>query len=203
MQLQTEAIVCALKAHGEHGGVVRLFTPDEGMVAAYVRGARGRRMRPVLMPGNLVSAELRSRSEVQLPQAHVELVHSRASLFSEPLPAAVVEWVTALAATVLPERQPYARLYEAMSGLLEAVEAAPSAKGWANALAVFETLLVSQLGYEAGASGSAVPTVGWDEIFARLQRSGRQLSRDVLPERARSLGDIRARLVERLKRAAD
>ena len=202
MQIKTEAIICALRAHGEHGGIVRMMTPRDGLVAAYVRGARGRRMRPVLIPGNAVSAQLRSRGEAQLPQATLELTHSRAALLSEPLPAAAVEWVTALSATVLPERQPYPRLYEAMDGFLDAVEAAPSARGWAGALATFETLVISQLGYEGG-SATVPAGQNWNEVFTSLQRNGSQLSRDVLPERARSLADIRVRLVERLKRLAD
>ena len=46
MRFETAAIVCALRNHGEHGAVVRLMTPEHGLQAAYVRGARGRRMRP-------------------------------------------------------------------------------------------------------------------------------------------------------------
>ena len=42
------------------------MTPEHGLQAAYVRGARGRRMRPVLMPGNLVEATLSARTEAQL-----------------------------------------------------------------------------------------------------------------------------------------
>src|SRR4029079_10830097 len=92
MRFETPAIVCALRNHGEHGAVVRLMTPDHGLQAAYVRGARGKRMRPVLIGGNLVQAQLASRTESQLPQAAIELVHSRAPLFSEPLPAAAIGW---------------------------------------------------------------------------------------------------------------
>ena len=89
-----------------------------GAEAAYVRGARGRRMRPVLVPGNLVQARLRSRTEEQLAHAEIELVHSRAPLLSEPLPASAIDWVTALTATALPEAQPYPRLYDALDALL-------------------------------------------------------------------------------------
>ena len=53
------------------------MTPEHGLQAAYVRGARGRRMRPVLMAGNVVQAQLSARTETQLPQATVELIHSR------------------------------------------------------------------------------------------------------------------------------
>ena len=140
MNLDTPAIVCALRNHAEHGAVVRLMTPKDGLQAAYVRGARGRRMRPVLVPGNLVQARLRSRTEEQLAHAEVELVHSRAPLLSEPLPAAAIEWVTALTATALPEAQPYERLYDALDALLALIEAAQSALGWAGSLVRYELL---------------------------------------------------------------
>jgi DNA repair protein RecO (recombination protein O) len=104
MQIQTDAIVCAIRSHGEHGTIVRLLSPDHGLVAAYVRGGRGRGMRPVLIPGNLVTAQLRWRTESQLPQAAIELAHSRAPMLSEPLQSAAILWATALVASALPER---------------------------------------------------------------------------------------------------
>ena len=77
MNIETPAIVCALRTHAEHGAIVRLMTPDHGLQAGYVRGARGRRMRPILIPGNLVQARLSARTDAQLAQAEVELTHSR------------------------------------------------------------------------------------------------------------------------------
>src|SRR3982750_2316995 len=112
MRFQTQAIVCALRNHGEHGAVVRLLSPEHGLQAAYVRGARGRRMRPVLIAGNMVQAQLSARTDTQLPQAAVELIHSRGPLLSEPLPASAIEWATVLTATALPEGQPYPNLYQ-------------------------------------------------------------------------------------------
>lgn len=243
MQLETEAIVCALLVHGEHDGIVRIFTPADGLIVAYVRGARSRRMRPVLMAGNVIAAELRSRSDTQLPKAAIELTHSRAGVLSEPLPAIAVEWAAALVTTTLPERQPYPRLYEAFSGLLDAVEAAPSAKGWAPALVRFELLLLSELGFGLDLDACVVTSSGdglvavsprsgravsvwntapnggklfklpgfvlgggaasWRDVLGGLELSGHFLMRDLLPERARPVSDIRARLVERLKVAAD
>lgn len=243
MQRRTDGIVCGLRSHGEHGGIARLFTPGMGLIAAYVRGARGRRMRPVLMPGNVVAADLRARNETQLPQASVELAHSRAAVLDEPLPAAAVEWVTALVTAALPEQQPYPRLFQALGGLLDAVEAAPSAKGWSPSLVRFELLLLSELGFGldlercaitdaadnlvavSPRSGRAVSEAAaepyrskllplpsficeggpadWPEIIAGLELSGHFLVRDVLPDSAQSIADLRVRLVERLKRAAD
>ena len=175
MRSETQAIVCALRNHGEHGAIVRLMTPEQGLVAAYIRGARGRRMRPVLIAGNVVQAELSARTESQLPQASVELVHSRGPLLSEPLPAAAIEWATVLTATALPEGQPYPPLYQALAGLLDAIEAAPTASGWGAALVRYELLLLAELGFGLDLERCAV-SGGNDDLVAVSPKSGRAVS---------------------------
>jgi DNA repair protein RecO (recombination protein O) len=175
MRSETQAIVCALRNHGEHGAIVRLMTPDQGLIAAYVRGARGRRMRPVLIAGNVVQAQLSARTETQLPQATIELVHSRGPLLSEPLPAAAIEWVTVLTAAALPEGQPYPNLYQALEGLLDAIEAAPSAAGWGAALVRYELLLLAELGFGLDLDRCAVSGSN-DNLVAVSPKSGRAVS---------------------------
>lgn len=175
MRIETPGIVCALRSHGEHGAVIRIMTPCHGLQAAYVRGARGRRMRPVLIAGNIVEARLRSRTETQLPQAEIELVHSRGPLLGEPLPAAGIEWTAALTATALPEGQPYPRLYEALDGLLAAIEAAPSASGWGAALVRYELLLLAELGFGLDLESCAVSGSN-NDLIAVSPKSGRAVS---------------------------
>lgn len=175
MRIETPAIVCALRTHGEQGAVVRLMTRGHGLQAAYVRGARGRRMRPVLIAGNVVQAQLSARTDTQLPQATLELAHSRGPLLSEPLPAAAIEWATVLSATVLPEGQPYPRLYDALEALLDAIEAAPSASGWGAALVRYELLLLAELGFGLDLESCAV-TGSNDSLVAVSPRSGRAVS---------------------------
>ena len=172
MRFAGPAIVCALRSHGEHGAVVRLMTSEHGLQAAYIRGARGRRMRPVLIAGNVVEAQLSARTSTQLPQATVELVHSRGPLISEPLPAAAIEWATVLTAIVLPEGQPYPRLYQALEGLLDAIEAAPSASGWGAAMVRYELLVLAELGFGLDLERCAV-TGSNDRLVAVSPKSGR------------------------------
>ena len=175
MRFQAPAIVCGLRNHGEHGAIVRLMTLEHGLQAAYVRGARGRRMRPVLIAGNIVQAQVSARTDAQLPQAAIELVHSRGPLLSEPLPAAAIEWVTVLTASVVPEGQPYPRLYEALEALLEAIEAAPSAIGWGTGLVRYELLLLAELGFGLDLDRCAVSGSN-DQLIAVSPRSGRAVS---------------------------
>ena len=198
-------------------------------------------MRPILIPGNVVEAQLAARTETQLPQATIELGHSRAPLLSEALPAAAIEWATVLTATALPEGQPYPQLYEALEGLLDAIEAAPSASGWGAGLVRYELLLLAELGFgldldrcavtggsdnlvavspksgRAVSAAEAEPYAGkllplppflreggsgsWSEIAQGLELTGHFLARDILTDRSQPLGEARARLVDRLRRA--
>ncbi len=187
MLITTPAIVLSSRAHGEHGAVLRALTPKHGLQAGYVRGGRSRRLRPVLLPGNLIEAEFRARVEEQLAAATVELAHSRAPLLTEPLPAAAIEWVCALTAVTLPEGHPYPPLWDGLTGLLDAVEHAPSARGWTVALLRYEQLLLAQLGY------------GFDKE-ADLDASGHALEAHLFPGRRVEVLAARERLVSRLKR---
>lgn len=201
MRLETQAIICAVRAHGEHGAIVRAMTAEDGLLAGYVRGGRSRAMRPVLIPSNLVMAEFRARTEDQLPGLTVELIHSRGPLMAEPLAAAALDWATALTASALPEGQSYPQIHQALAGILDAIEAAPSARGWARGLILFEGLLLARLGF--GIPDSAVPgsDAQWPEILAALAETGAQLDSHIFSERRIDVMAARERLIERLKRA--
>ena len=175
-----------------------MMTADHGMVAAYVAGGRGRQLRPVLIPGNQVAAELRAKSDSQLPFARLELLKSRAPWLSEPLPAAGIGWATALAAATIPERQPYPAIHAALDALLEAICVAPSARRWTVPLLSYETLLLRELGY-----GEPVKRPDAEDSRAQLaafDRLGRHLERYLLAERRGDVMAARAMLRERLAR---
>ena len=173
--IRTSAIVCTVRKHGEHGAVARLFTPEYGLQAGYVQGGRSTAMRPVLMPANLVTAELRSRSPDQLASLTVELSTSRAPYYAEPLAAAAFEWVTLLTATVAPDDQPYPRLYAALDALLELVCVAPSARWWARAMVQYEALLLTELGFGLDLTRCAVTGERADLAYVS-PRTGRAVS---------------------------
>lgn len=171
MQLDTDAVLVAVLHHGEHGVIARALTPDDGVQAGFVRGGRSRRLRPMLIPGNIVAARYRARTDTQLPQLSVELVRSRAPLLEEPLAAAAVEWSCALTAASLPEGQAYPAVHAALDGLLGAIEAAPSARSWATALVRYELLLLAELGFGLALDRCVVTDTPHD-LVAVSPRSG-------------------------------
>lgn len=175
MRIQLDALILATRPHGEHGAIVRMMSEEKGLVAAYVRGARGRRLGPVLLAGNLVKADLNARNDTQLAQANIELVHSRGPLLTEPLPAAAIAWISALTASALPEEQPFARLHDALTALINAIEHAPAASKWGAALVRYELLLLKELGFGLDLDACAV-TGEVTELVAVSPKTGRAVS---------------------------
>ncbi|HEY6817000.1 MAG TPA: recombination protein O N-terminal domain-containing protein [Croceibacterium sp.] len=196
MHLRAPAILLAARPHGETAVVARMLTEEHGVVAGYVAGGRGRNLRPVVIPGNIVELQLSMRSESQLPFARLELLESRGPWLGEPLPAAAIGWSCALTATALPERQPYPSLYRALTGLLAAICHAPSARGWAAGLAGYETLLLRELGY--GGRGRLLGDFA--DVLEAMDRLAVHLDHYLLADRRGDVMAARARLRELLGR---
>ncbi|WP_126172398.1 DNA repair protein RecO [Altericroceibacterium xinjiangense] len=198
MHVRAPAILVAARPHGETAVIARLLTEEYGLIAAYVAGGRGRRIRPVVIPGNRVDLQLSVRSESQLPFAKLELVESRGPWLGEPLPASAIAWACALTATALPERQPYPRLYPALAGLLSAICHAPSARGWAGALVDYEILVLRELGYGGGKRPES--EADFTTVLAAMDRLSAPLEHYLLADRRGDVMAARALLRERLGR---
>ncbi len=147
MHIEAPALLVSVRKHGENGIIARTLTEAHGLIAAYVQGGQGRQARPVLQIGNLVHIRYRSRTDAGLGQMAVELRESRFALAREPLSAAALEWLCGLISVSLPERQPFPAVYAAANALLAALEHAPAARGWVQAMVQFERLLLAELGF--------------------------------------------------------
>lgn len=199
MHLAAPAILVAARPHGETAVIARILTGEYGIVAAYVAGGRGRLLRPVVIPGNLVQADIRARSESQLPFARLELVKSRGPWLTEPLPAAAIAWSTALTAAALPERNPYPTLYAALGGLLDAICSADAARQWIEALALYEALLLRELGY----GGERPEIAGLGQALEILDRQEPLIARYLLADTRTDVLAARQLLRQRLGRMVE
>ena len=199
MHLTAPAILVAARPHGETAVIARMLTEESGLFAAYVAGGRGRQLRPVVIPGNLVQADIRAKSASQLPFARLELVTSRGPWLSEPLPAAAIAWVTALTASVLPERNAYPALYDALGGLLDAICSAQAARQWVEALAVYEALMLRELGY--GGERPAIANLG--QALEILDRQEPLIARYLLADTRTDVLAARELLRQRLARMVE
>ncbi|MGB3723781.1 MAG: DNA repair protein RecO [Pacificimonas sp.] len=175
MHLDTPALLCTARAHGEHGVVVRLLTETSGLVAAYVNGGRSRASRPLMTPGNLVSARIDARSEGQLGQARLEMDISRAGLTLDPLRLAMAEWLSNLVADILPEGEAFPTIYQAMVAMFALLDSEASATQLGRNLARTELLLLGELGFRLDL-GSCAATGDLDDLIYVSPKSGRAVS---------------------------
>ena len=176
LSFEDEALVLTVLPHGENGAVVRFLSFSGGLRAGYVPGARGKAKRALLNPGNRVALALRARAEGQLPGATVELVESRALLAFEPLPAAMLGWLTELTAAALAEAVPHPRLAAALDALLVGLAAGMDPVAARAALARYELLLLEEEGFGLDLSACALGGPTSDLAFVS-PKTGRAVSR--------------------------
>ena len=119
MQWTDEGIVIGVRRHGEASVILELMTREHGRHLGMVRGGSGSRMRPVLQPGNSVSANWRARLEDHLGNFTVEPLKERASnYFGSPHAIYGVSHLAALM-RLLPERDPHEDIYEMLENVTD------------------------------------------------------------------------------------
>jgi len=173
MQWTDEGIVLGVKRHGEANGILELMTRAHGRHLGLVRGGSSSRLKPVLQPGNSVSASWRARLDEHLGNYTVEGTRLRAGHFFNAPHA--IYGVTHLAALMrlLPERDPHENLYEELLTILERLDEASAA---APMVVRFELHLLAELGFGLDLDSCAATGATGDLVFVS-PKSGRAVSR--------------------------
>lgn len=170
MDFVSEAIVLQARKHGESSAIMETFTREQGRHKALVRGGVGRRMRPILQPGNIVEVEWRGRLEEHLGYYTVELVDALAGTFMEDrLSLSALNSLTSLLREMLPEKQPLLGLYDVTKIVLERLD---DPDIWPALYVRWETMLLEGLGYGLDLSRCAA-TEATDNLTHVSPRSGR------------------------------
>jgi DNA repair protein RecO (recombination protein O) len=174
MQWTDEAIVLGVKRHGEASAIAELFTREHGRHLGLVRGGFGSRLKPVLQPGNSVSATWRARLDEHLGTYTVEPMRIRtATLFTAHHALFAVTHLAALA-RLLPERDPHQSVYADLDAVLEHLD---DANAIAAHVARFELQMLAELGFGLDLSSCAATGVTDDLIYVS-PKSGRAVSRE-------------------------
>ena len=174
MQWTDEGIVIGVKRHGEANAILELMTREHGRHLGLVRGGFGSRMKPILQPGNTLSASWRARLDEHLGNYTVEAVNLRvAGFFDAPHAVYGVGHLAALM-RLLPERDPHAALYAEFDELLGHLDDASVAPP----LAVrFELQVLAELGFGLDLDQCASTGTRTDLIYVS-PKSGRAVSRE-------------------------
>ncbi|HET7912833.1 MAG TPA: DNA repair protein RecO [Pseudolabrys sp.] len=173
MQWTDEGIVLGVKRHGEGNAILELMTREHGRHLGLVRGGSGSRLKPLLQPGNSLSATWRARLDEHLGNYAVEALNLRAAgFFSSPHAIYGVGHLAALM-RLLPERDPHLSLFESLDAIFgrlgDAAIAAPM-------IVRFELQLLSDLGFGLDLERCVATGVSGDLVYVS-PKSGRAVSR--------------------------
>ncbi|MCS3450042.1 MULTISPECIES: DNA repair protein RecO [Bradyrhizobium] len=169
MEWTDEGIVLGVRRHGESSAIVELLTREHGRHLGLVRGGAGSRMRPLLQPGNSVTAVWRARLDEHLGMYVLEGTRLRAATLLGSSHA--VYGVTHLAALarLLPERDPHEDIYWMLQGTLDDFEDAGVA---AVHLIRFELAMLTELGFGLDLGNCAATGETSDLIYVSPKSGG-------------------------------
>lgn len=177
MQWRDEAIVLSLRSHGETAGILEVLTRAHGRHLGVVYGSSSSRVRSTLQPGNRLNVTWRARVPENLGVLTVEPSCTRAVRFFERRNSLVgLNAVIAVAAAVLPEREPHETAYQDTEILIDAIPGG-DIRNWGPLFVYWELGLLNELGFGLDLSVCAVTGVSDDLIYVS-PRSGRAVSRE-------------------------
>jgi DNA repair protein RecO (recombination protein O) len=167
-------VVLTTRKHGENDVILEAMTLDHGRHLGLVRGGRSRRHRPVLQPGNELTLTWKARLSDHLGQFQIEPETLRAGdLMTSSLGLAALQHLAFLL-RLLPERHAYPRLFNALTVVLDHLEASDAA---AALLIRFELEVLRDLGIGLDLS-SCVATGSNEDLAYVSPKSARAVCRE-------------------------
>ncbi|HVV41538.1 MAG TPA: DNA repair protein RecO [Nitrobacter sp.] len=169
MEWTDEGIVLGVRRHGESSAIVELLTRSHGRHLGLVRGGAGSRLRPLLQPGNSVSAVWRARLDEHLGTYALEGTRMRAATLLGASHAAYGVTHLAALARLLPERDPHEDIFEMLERTLDDFDSADEA---AIHLIRFELAMLTELGFGLDLSTCAATGATTDLIYVSPKSGG-------------------------------
>lgn len=144
MEWQGDGLILNVRRHGETSAIIDVQTRERGRHSGLVRGGRSRTQRPVLQAGNLVHLVWRARLEDHLGLYTADPHRMIVAGVIDSMPRlAAITTVTTLA-SLLPEREPHPRIYDASLLLLDHLD---NDDVWPALLVRWELGLLDELGF--------------------------------------------------------
>lgn len=173
MQWQDDAVVLAVRRHGETSAIVDLMTQSHGRHSGLVRGASSRVLRPILQIGNHVQATWRGRLDEHLGHYRLEAKALRASQWMSQVHCLFALQILTSHTRLLAPREDSPRIYDALNHVLNQQG---SIERIGECVVRFELLLLEELGFGLDLRTCA-STGESDDLVYVSPRSGHAVSR--------------------------
>jgi DNA repair protein RecO (recombination protein O) len=169
MEWTDEGIVLGVRRHGESSAIVELLTRSHGRHLGLVRGGSSKRMRPMLQPGNSVTAVWRARLDEHLGYYLLEGTRLRAATVLASSHATYGVTHLASLARLLPERDPHEDIFALLEHSLDDFDDIGSA---AVHVVHFELAMLAELGFGLALDNCAVTGETTDLIYVSPKSGG-------------------------------
>ena len=173
MNFEDEAIILSVRPHAENGAIIHFLCETNGHLAAYVSGARSRRLRGILQVGEQVSLQYRARTYDQLGQATIEPSGPGLDILDSQSALLAVQSVCLITQNALPENEPALGVFHALKTFVSLLDQQDI---WPLALVRYELGLLETIGFGLSLSTCCVSGSSDDLIYVS-PRSGRAVSR--------------------------
>lgn len=174
MQWRSDAFVLTTRRHGESSAIINVLSREEGRYAGLIRGGAGKNRRPIIEPGNRITATWRARLEEHLGTFECELIEAHAARWlGDALRLSAMSAALGVAATALPERESHAPVFDG----LEILIASLGGEDWPSVYVKWEVGLLGELGFGLDLSCCA-STGQTDDLIYVSPKSGRAVSRE-------------------------
>jgi len=145
MNWQDEGFLLSKIKFRENANIVNVFTNKRGKVSGIVYGGSSRKIRNFLQISNKIFIIYSSKSENRLGYFKTELVEAISpKYFNDKKKTAALLSFSSILNLLLPESQPYQKLYFSLEGLLKNFDK----DDWINHYIYWELILLKELGFD-------------------------------------------------------
>lgn len=177
MQLDCTSIVLSARRYGEGALIAHVFTREMGRVAVYVPGGGSRRQAATWQVGSLINCRYTSRLPDQLALGHGEtLLETAAYLLDRPICLALLNALSALIDSIMPEGEPRPDFHAETVSALVALTRSPTPDATVSFLK-WECALLAEAGFGLDLTSCAV-TGGTEGLIYVSPKSGMAVSAD-------------------------
>lgn len=167
-------IVLSTRKHGENSVILSVLTKKHGRHSGLVRGGTGKRLSPLLQPGNLLRLEWKGRLDEHLGTFAVEMEEAySAKALSNREKLSNLTALCAVCEACLNEREPVEGVFGASLILLDMLD---ETRLWPEIYQRWELGLLNELGFGLDLSACASTGQTGDLIYIS-PKSGRAVSR--------------------------
>jgi DNA repair protein RecO (recombination protein O) len=169
------AIVLSCRKHGENSVIMSVLTKEHGRHLGLVRGGAGKRLSPLLQPGNLLRVEWKGRLDEHLGMFQVEMEQAySAQALSNRTQLLYLNTFCAVCETCLAEKESVEGVFGATLILLNMLD---QINLWPELYLRWELGLLNELGYGLDLTACAATGQKGDLIYVS-PKTGRAVSRD-------------------------